>query len=170
MNARQSQWSMSDWNTLSLKQLQTPEYDPRGSLSANIFSGYHPHLKPSLESPTNRDVYPLNIESWDTVEEEFGRRPYLIRPTITFKPSPEMLNFAQRNNNFIKVKIQGTGYLYDTFELWGRMYYMDDREHVFIALRTIFMGYPKDMGTVQLLPQYTLRDVPQEMRQIAYFG
>ena len=62
----------------------------------------------------------VKIDRWENIREEFGRKPFEIRPVFHFKPTPEMIAFAKQNNFFVKFKIRNT----DTYdgEIWGKLF------------------------------------------------
>ena len=144
--------------------LKIPLYKLEGSLSPNIFSSYHPHLRVNQNTELGNKIKPIKIESWDIIQEDFGRRPYYDRPTITFIPTDYFLHHGRNNQNIVKVKITGTNTHYD-MDLWGTIN-MIENKYCFLVLRTIFSGYPKLKGYVTLLDQYTVENVPSEMKKV----
>ena len=68
---------------------------------------------------------------------------------------------------FVKVRIYHTN-IYDG-EYWGKLYRLDSSDKYFLVLRIVFMGLPNitSLGSIQLLPQFTLKDVPKAMLPIA---
>lgn len=106
------------------------------------------------------------ILDWDQIQErEGGYKPYLHRPIIKVHPDHRLEEVAQRQKGIVRIRIAGTGGVYDG-EWWAQVYPLPHQQKVWmLVIRGQWLGYPflHQRGTVEVLDQFTLHDLPQGM-------
>lgn len=104
------------------------------------------------------------IYRWDSVQDIS-----LPKPFFYFNPTPEELEVFRKNNYILPVKVKNTGCLYDNTFTWGilkpsslipncRPNFFNKTGYYTITLRTLWAGYPDNLGEYEIYTSDNLID------------